>query len=121
MTIRKTTHRRARRATLGLAAVTTSLVIAACGSSSSSSTTQTSTSTTAAASASGSTSTNRTAFVKCLQQHGVTLPAGAAAGGTPATHSGTPPAGGAGFGSGNPTRQAAFKACGATGQHSKTS
>jgi ABC-type glycerol-3-phosphate transport system substrate-binding protein len=115
MTLRKTTHRRARRVTLGLTTLATSLVIAACGSSS----TSTTTSTTTAASASASTSANRTAFAKCMQQHGVTIPQRAAGGGTSTTHSGPPPAGSAGAGQGNSTRQAAFKACGADGQHSQ--
>jgi hypothetical protein len=55
--------------------------------------------------------------VKCLQQHGVTPPPGAASGGGSRTHSGPPPAGGGGGLSANPTLQAAFKACGATGPH----
>jgi hypothetical protein len=114
MTVRKTTPRRARRLTLGLTALATSLVIAACGGS----TTNTTTSTATAASASAS--ANRTAFQKCLQQHGVTIPQRAAGSGTSTTHSGPPPAGSARAGQGNPTRQAAFKACGATGQHTKT-
>ena len=114
MTVRKTTPRRAHRVMLGLTTLATSLVIAACGSSSTSTTTSTAT----AASASASTSANRTAFAKCLQQHGVTIPPYATGSGT--THSGPPPAGSAGSGQANPTRQAAFKACGANGQHTKT-
>jgi hypothetical protein len=100
---------RARRLALALATVASTALIAACGSSSSTSTT---TSTSASAS-----SGNPTAFIKCLQQHGVTPPAGAAKGAKPGTHSGTPPVGGGGIAQ-NPTRAAAFKACGATGQHS---
>jgi ABC-type glycerol-3-phosphate transport system substrate-binding protein len=119
MTLRKTTHRRARRVTLGLTTLATSLVITACGSSSTSTNTNTTTSTTTAASASASTSANRTAFAKCMQQHGVTIPQRAAGGGTSTTHSGPPPGGSAGAGQGNSTRQAAFKACGANGQHSQ--
>jgi hypothetical protein len=102
---------RTRRVALGIAAVASTGLIAACGSSASSST---STST----SASGSTS-NRAAFTKCLQQHGVTPPPGAANGAKPGARSGTPPAGGGGFAQ-NPARQAAFKACGATGQHPRS-
>jgi len=78
-----------------------------------------SSSTTASAAASAGTSAKRTSFVKCLQQHGVTPPAGAASGGGSRTHSGPPPAGGGGGLSANPTLQAAFKACGAAGQHAK--
>jgi ABC-type Fe3+-hydroxamate transport system substrate-binding protein len=111
MTHHKSTY---RRVILGFTALATAVVIAACGSSSSS-TTSTTTSTTSSAS--------RTTFVKCMQDHGVTIaahpdgatsPAGA---GTSTTHSGTPPAGAGGSGSANPTREAAFKACGATGLH----
>lgn len=108
MTIPHPSGARSRRLVLGIAAVASTGLIAACGSSSSSSTT---TSTSAAAS-----SSNRAALVKCLQQHGVTPPPGVANGAKPGTHSGTPPAGGGGFAQ-NPTRQAAFKACGAKGQH----
>lgn len=96
-----------RRFALGAVALAASGLLAACGSSSSSSTTTSASSTSATAS--------RSAFVKCLQQHGVNPPAGLANGDTPRTHSGTPPAGG-GFAS-SPSRQAAFKACGATGRH----
>ncbi len=117
MTLRKSTPRRARKVMLGVATLATSVVIAACGSSSSTTNTTT-TSTTTAASASAS--ANRTAFVKCLQQHGVTIPPRTASGGASTTHSGPPPSGSAGPGKGNATRQAAFKACGAPGQHPKT-
>jgi hypothetical protein len=57
--------------------------------------------------------------VKCLQEHGLTLPQRAPGSGTSTAPSGPPPAAEAGSGSGNSTRQAAFKACGATGQHSR--
>jgi hypothetical protein len=117
MKLRNTMIRRARLVLLVLAALTASLVIAACGSSASTSTKST-TSSPAAASASGSTSAIRTAFVKCLQEHGVTMPAHPPGSGPSGTQSGRPP--GAGSGSANPTRQAAFKACGAPGQHAKT-
>ena len=110
MTIRKTTLRRARRVLLGLAALAICLLIAACGSSSTSSSAN-NTSTTVGA--------NRAAFVKCLQQHGVTPPPGARNGGPSRTHTGPPPGGRPGFGNANPARQAAFKACGATGQRAK--
>ncbi len=114
MTLHKTTPRPARRAMLILTTLATTLVIAACGTSSTRST-----STTSVASASAGTSANRAAFAKCLQQHGVTIPQHAAGSGTPPTHSGPPPAGGAGAGKGSATRQAAFKACGANGQPPK--
>jgi hypothetical protein len=109
MTLPHPTGARARRVALLAATVASTGLIAACGSSSSS-TTSTSTS-------ASSSSNSRAAFTKCLQQHGVTPPPGAANGAKPGTHSGTPPAGGGGFAQ-NPTRAAAFKACGATGQHS---
>jgi len=109
MTLPHTGRVRARRFALGLATVASTGLIAACGSSASSSTT---TSTSAS-------SGNRAAFTKCLQQHGVTPPPGAANGANPGTHSGTPPAGGGGFAQ-NPARQAAFKACGATGPHPRS-
>ena len=96
---------RARRFALGAVALAASGLLAACGSSSNSSTATSASSTTTTAS--------RSAFAKCLQQHGVKPPPGLANGSPPRTHSGTPPAGG-GFAS-NPSRQAAFKACGATG------
>jgi ABC-type glycerol-3-phosphate transport system substrate-binding protein len=120
MTVRKTTPRRARRLMLGITTLATTLVIAACGSSSTTSTStsaSTATSTTAAASASAGTSANRAAFAKCLQQHGVTLPKRTPGSGAAITHSGPPPAGSAGGSQGSSTRQAAFKACGASGLH----
>jgi hypothetical protein len=55
-----------------------------------------------------------------MQEHGVTIQPRAAGSGTPTTHSGPPPTGGSGSGTGNSTRQAAFKACGATGQHASS-
>jgi hypothetical protein len=119
MNLRNPTLRRARRVMLGVAALATSVAIAACGSSTGSSTTtsKTTTSSSAAVSAHGS-STDRTAFQKCLEQHGLTIPSHPAATGTSTTHTRTPPAGGAT--ASNPTRQAAFKACGATGQHTNS-
>jgi hypothetical protein len=121
MTVRKTTPRRARRLMLGISTLATTLVIAACGSSSTTNTSaNTATSSTAAASASAGTAANRTAFAKCLQQHGVTLPKRTPGSGAATTHSGPPPAGSAGASQGSSTRQAAFKACGVNGQH-KTS
>jgi hypothetical protein len=87
------------------------VAIAACGTSSSTTTT----STTTAASASATTTANRTAFAKCLKQHGVTIPQGAGSG---RTQTGPPAAGATGAGgTNNSARQAAFKACGANGQH----
>jgi hypothetical protein len=56
---------------------------------------------------------------KCLQQHGITPPSHSPGGGTSTTHAGAPPAGSGGGLSANPARQAAFKACGATGLHAK--
>ena len=97
---------RVRRTALGVAALAASGAIAACGSSSSNSTTT---------SGSNTKGATRSAFVKCLKQHGVTPPPGLTNGGTPPAHSGAPPASG-GFAA-HPTRQAAFKACGATGKH----
>jgi hypothetical protein len=105
------TPRRARRLVPVLAATAASLALAACASSSSSSSGTTSTS----AAATGGSSANRTAFVQCLKKHGITPPQGAGNGGTRTR----PPSGGApGAGiASNPTLQAAFKACGANGQH----
>jgi hypothetical protein len=108
--------RRGRRASLAFAAVISSCVIAACGSSAS--TTSTSTAAKAAsASAATSSSRGRSSFAACLQQHGVTPPAGRPTGAGTGTHAGPP----AGAGSGNPTRAAALKACGATGQRPQSS
>jgi hypothetical protein len=111
MTLPHPSGTRARHVTLGIAAIASTGLIAACGSNSSSTTT---TSTSASES-----SSNRAAFIKCLQQHGVTPPPGAANGSNSRKDLGTPPAGVAGFAQ-NPTRQAAFKACGATGQHPRS-
>jgi hypothetical protein len=52
--------------------------------------------------------------VQCLKKHGVTPPPNARTGGT---HTGQAPAAAAAGGTGSSTRQAAFKACGANGQH----
>ena len=112
MTLRTTPSRPARRMILWLTGLAMSLVIAACGGSSTSTGAKTATSTTAATSASAGTSAQRAAFVKCLQQHGVTPPR-AAGGGTQTTRTGPPPAG---SGGGNSTHQAAFKACRAAAQ-----
>jgi hypothetical protein len=112
-----------RRVPLALATLVASGTLAACGSSSASSSSSTSTSTSSSASASGK---NRSALIACLQQHGVTPPPGAGNGGKPPAggNGGTPPAGANGggaaaAGSGNSARQAAFKACGATGLHAR--
>jgi hypothetical protein len=112
--------RRAHRVMLGLAALAISVAIAACGSSTGNSTTtsKTTTSSSAAVSAHGTSPTDRTAFQKCLEQHGFTIPSHPAGGGTSTTHTRTPSA--AGATASNPTRQAAFKACGATGQHTNS-
>jgi hypothetical protein len=112
MTFRTTSPRRARRGLPGFAALAASLLIAACGSSS----TSTSTSTSRSSKSSASTSANRTAFVKCLEEHGVTPPAHRPEGGASTNRSGPPPGFKPGSGAGNSARAAAFKACGATGQ-----
>jgi hypothetical protein len=108
---------------LALAALATSGLIAACGSSSSNSSNQTTSSTSAASAGSGSGS-NRTALTACLRKHGITLPAGAGApgggpppsappsGGSGAPAGGSPPSGFPG-GANGAKLQAAFKACGA--------
>lgn len=106
------TPRRALRLMPALAALTASLALAACGSGSTSSSSTTATS--ASAPATGGSSANRAAFVQCLKNHGIALPARATSGGTSTTHAGPPP-GGAG-GANSSARQAAFKACGASGQ-----
>jgi hypothetical protein len=54
-----------------------------------------------------------------MKEHGVTIPPHGAGNGGPANHSGPPPGAGAGAGGGSSARQAAFKACGANGQHIK--
>jgi hypothetical protein len=103
--------RRARALIPAFAAITATLVIAACGSSSST----TSTSSSASAASTGGSSANRTALVACLKKHGVNPPAHVPSG-TSTNRTGTPPAGGfGGGGAGSSARQAAFKACGATG------
>ena len=116
-----------RRLVLVLAAVAVAVAVAACGSSSSTSTTKSASTSDPSGStttASGS-SSNRSAFVACLKQHGVTLPSRPAGSGPPAG-GGAPPGGGGFFGGGgtgsgsgpggffrnNPKFQAAFKACG---------
>ena len=117
MSLNKINSRRARRVMLGLAALAIVLVVAVMATSAGNSTsTNTTTSTPAAASASASTSAGRTAFAKCMTEHGVTIAPHVPGNGTTG-HSGPPPAGSARAGSGNSTRQAAFKACGAPGQH----
>lgn len=118
MTFPKPKSLRARRVMLGLAALATILliVVVIAVSASSSSSSSTTASSPAAASASSSGGANRTAFAKCMKEHGITIAPHAHGNGTLA-HSGPPPAGSAGAGSGNSARQAAFQACGATGQH----
>jgi len=109
---------RARRAMLGLAALAVVLVVVVVATSGGSA--STTTSSPAAASASAGTSASRTAFAACMKEHGVTIAPHGAGNGGPANHSGPPPGGaGAGAGSGSSARQAAFKACGANGQHIK--
>jgi hypothetical protein len=103
-------RRRSLQLVLALAAIVASLAIAACGSSSG--TTSTSTS----ATSSGGSTAARTALVQCLKQHGITPPAHAPGSGTGTRPAGTAPAGSTGAGgAGSSARQAAFKACGATG------
>lgn len=114
MTLPHPIRSRSRRVALGVATLAASGLIAACGSSSSTS------STTTSSASSGTTSATRTALVKCLQQHGVKPPPGFANGSrTRPSGSGAPAAGGGGIAS-NPTLQAAFKACGATGHRPTT-
>jgi hypothetical protein len=112
------TPRRARALIPTAAALAATLAIAACGSSSTSTTSST-TSTTASASTATGSSANRTALFACLKKHGVTPPAHVPSGGTPGTRTAPPPAGAPGAGgaggAGSSARQAAFKACGATG------
>ena len=117
------THLNPSRVLLALAALATSGLIAACGSSSSNSSSKTTSSTSTASAGNGS-GTNREALTACLRKHGITLPAGAGAPGGGAPPS-APPAGGSGApaggsppsgfpGSANGAKlQAAFKACGA--------
>jgi hypothetical protein len=113
MNLNRFKSRPARLAMLGLAVIAVVLVVVVVATSGGSST---STSTSRPASASAGAGTNdRTAFVQCMKEHGVTITPHAGANGAPAAHTGTPPAG-TGSGSGNPTREAAFKACGGPGQ-----
>jgi hypothetical protein len=106
------TRRRTRTFTLVLAAIVAALALAACGSSSTSSSSTASKS--ASASSTSAPTANRTTLVACLKKHGITPPAHVP-GGTSTNHTGTPPAGGTGAGANSSARQAAFKACGATG------
>jgi hypothetical protein len=101
------THLNTRRVLLALAALATTGLIAACGSSSSNSSSKTTSSTSTASAGSGS-GTNREALTACLRKHGITLPAGAGAPG-----GGAPPSAFPGAGAGGAKLQAAFKACGA--------
>jgi ABC-type glycerol-3-phosphate transport system substrate-binding protein len=117
MTAHEIAPKRGRRVMLGVTALATSVLIAACGTSASS-TSSSSTTSTGTAAAAGAGTANRTAFQKCLQQHGITIPSHPPGSGTSTTHSGPPP--GAGTGTGNAARQAAFKACGSTGQRPPT-
>jgi hypothetical protein len=112
--------RRARRASVILAAVATSCTLAACGSSAATSTaTSTSSKAGSTAAATGS-SSSRSALVACLQQHGVTPPAHApGSGGSGSGAHPTPGAGGPA--GGNSKLAAAFKACGATGHRPSSS
>lgn len=115
MNLNKFKSRGARLAMLGLAALVVVLVVVVVATSGGSST-STSTSSAAAASANAGTSASRTSFEQCMKEHGVTITPHAGANGAPQAHTGTPPAG-IRAGSGSPTREAAFKACGAPGQH----
>jgi hypothetical protein len=105
--------RRARRASLVLAAAVSSCVIAACGSGATTTSTTSSSSKAASASAKTGSGKGRSTFVACLEQHGVTPPPGGGAG--PGSGSGTRTAPPQGASSGNSTRATAFKDCGATG------
>jgi hypothetical protein len=115
MKLNKFKSRRARLAMLGLAALAVVLVVVVVATSGGSST-STSTSSPAAASASAGTNASRTAFEQCMKEHGVTISPSAGANGAPRARTGTAPAG-IRTGSASPTREAAFKACGAPGQH----
>lgn len=102
-----------RRLTPAAAAVAASLALAACGSSASSSSATTTRATTTATGAHAAVS--RSAFVTCLKQHGVTLPARRPGGSPPAGGGfffGGAPGGGAGRLRNNPKLRAAFRACG---------
>jgi hypothetical protein len=99
-------------------------LLAACGSASSSSS-STAVANAASGGAAGAAGINRTKFVACLKQHGVTLPARPPGAQRPPSGSGAPGSGGPGsrppggfrFGFGgrfrsSPKLEAAFKACG---------
>jgi hypothetical protein len=122
--------RAVRNGAFALGAMTTALVIMACGSSSGSSSSSaagaaSSSSGSASASAGGGrfgTPAQRAKLAACLKQRGVTLPSRPPGGGPPSgSGSGTPPAGGPGGGrggffgggpGGNPKLRAAMQACG---------
>jgi len=89
----------ARRVSLAIAAIAVCLVVAACGGS------------TAAPTSPAPANANRTAFVKCLKEHGVAPPQHAPGSAGPPAQSGPP------FGSASASHRAAFEACGAPGQH----
>jgi hypothetical protein len=113
MNLNKLKSRRARLAILGLTALVVLLVVVVVATGGGSPTSA-GTSSPAAAFASTRTSASRTAFEQCMKEHGVTITPHAGANGAPRAHTGTPPAG-IRPGSANPTREAAFKACGAPG------
>lgn len=94
-----------RRTILVLAALATSGLLAACGSSSSGTST-------AANSASATRTSNRATLGACLRKHGVAFPAAGTppAGATPGGN-GAPPSGFPGAGAGSSRVQAALKAC----------
>jgi hypothetical protein len=104
MTLHHIKRPTARRMALGVATLAASGLLAACGSSGA-------TGPTGSSAAKTTTSESRSAFVACLEKHGATPPPGLTNGTRPRSHSGPPPAGLAS----NPTRLAAFKACGASG------
>jgi hypothetical protein len=114
MNLNRFKSRRAHLAMLGLAVLAIVLVVVVVATSGGSST-STSTSRSPAASAAAGTNASRTAFAQCMKEHGVTITPHAGANGAPQAHTGTPPAGIA-KGTGSPTREAAFKACGGPGQ-----
>jgi hypothetical protein len=83
MNLQKINSRRARRVMLGLAALAVVLVAVVIAASAGGSTsTNTAASSRPAASAGTGTSTSRTAFQKCLKEHGVTIAPHAAGNGT---------------------------------------
>jgi hypothetical protein len=114
MNLDKSKSRGARLAMLGLTALVVVLVVVVVATSGGSSTSANKSSH-AAASANAGTSASRTSFEQCMKEHGVTITPHAGANGAPRAHTGTRP--GVRPGSGSPTREAAFKACGAPGQH----